>query len=91
MLAVDPAHRRQGVAEALVGVCLERSRELGYDGLVLSSLEVQAPAQRIYQRLGFRRDPDRDWSPGRGRRPDGVRAAVRRDRGPCGLASGPRR
>ena len=63
MLAVDPAHRRQGVAEALVGVCLERARELGYDGLVLSSLEVQAPAQRIYRRLGFRRDPDRDWSP----------------------------
>ena len=63
MLAVDPAHRRQGVAEALVGVCLERSRELGYDGVVLSSLEVQAPAQRIYQRLGFTRDPDRDWSP----------------------------
>jgi len=63
MLAVDPAHRRQGVAEALVGVCLERARELGYDGLVLSSLEAQAPAQRIYRRLGFRRDPDRDWSP----------------------------
>ena len=63
MLAVDPAHRRQGVAEALVGVCLERSRELGYDGVVLSSLEVKAPAQRIYQRLGFTRDPDRDWSP----------------------------
>jgi ribosomal protein S18 acetylase RimI-like enzyme len=63
MLAVDPAHRRQGVAEALVGVCLERSRELGYDGVVLSSLEVQAPAQRIYQRLGFTRDPDREWSP----------------------------
>ena len=63
MLAVDPAHRRQGVAEALVGVCLERSRELGYDGVVLSSLEVQAPAHRIYRRLGFRRRPDRDWSP----------------------------
>jgi ribosomal protein S18 acetylase RimI-like enzyme len=63
MLAVDPAHRRQGVAEALVGVCLERARELGYDALVLSSLAEQAPAQRIYQRLGFIREPHRDWSP----------------------------
>ena len=63
MLAVDPAHRGQGVAEALVGVCLERARELGYGALVLSSLEVQAPAQRLYRRLGFMRDPDRDWSP----------------------------
>ena len=63
MLAVDPAHRRQGVAEALVGACLERARELGYDAVVLSSLEAQAPAQRIYTRLGFVREPGRDWSP----------------------------
>jgi ribosomal protein S18 acetylase RimI-like enzyme len=63
MLAVAPEHRRQGVAEALVGLCLERSRELGYDAVVLSSLESQAPAQRIYERLGFVRVPDRDWEP----------------------------
>ena len=31
--------------------------------MVLSSLEVQAAAHRIYERLGFRRGPDRDWSP----------------------------
>jgi ribosomal protein S18 acetylase RimI-like enzyme len=63
MLAVDPAFRRLGVAEALVGVCLERSTELGYTAVVLSSLEEQAPAHRIYERLGFRRLPERDWSP----------------------------
>jgi ribosomal protein S18 acetylase RimI-like enzyme len=63
MLAVAPNHRRQGVAQALVGLCLERSRELGYDAVVLSSLESQAPAQRIYERLGFVRVPDRDWEP----------------------------
>jgi ribosomal protein S18 acetylase RimI-like enzyme len=63
MLAVDPGHRRRGVAEALVGVCLERSRELGYHAVVLSSLARQAPAHRIYERLGFRRAPERDWSP----------------------------
>jgi len=66
MLAVDPAVRRRGVAEALVGACLERSRELGYTAVVLSSLPVQQPAHRIYQRLGFRRTPDRDWSPAEG-------------------------
>ena len=63
MLAVDPDFRRRGVAESLVGVCLERSTELGYTALMLCSLEVQAPAHRIYERLGFRRCPERDWSP----------------------------
>jgi ribosomal protein S18 acetylase RimI-like enzyme len=63
MLAVAPEHRRQGVAEALVSVCVERARELGYEALVLSSLTVQQPAHRVYERLGFRRLPERDWSP----------------------------
>ena len=63
MLAVAPAFRRRGVGEALVGVCLERSRELGYTGVLLCSLRVQADAHRIYERLGFRRLPERDWSP----------------------------
>ena len=63
MLAVAPEARRRGVARALVGVCLERSRELGYTAVVLSSLPVQQPAHRIYSRLGFRRTPELDWSP----------------------------
>jgi ribosomal protein S18 acetylase RimI-like enzyme len=66
MLAVSPEARRRGVAGALVGVCIERARELGYDALVLSSLRVQEPAHRLYERLGFRRMPDRDWSPAPG-------------------------
>lgn len=63
MLGVAPQARRRGVAEALVSVCLERSRELGYDAVVLSSLPVQQTAHRLYGRFGFRRMPDRDWSP----------------------------
>jgi ribosomal protein S18 acetylase RimI-like enzyme len=66
MLGVHPSHRRQGVAESLVSVCLERSRELGYDAVVLSSLPVQQPAHRLYERFGFRRLPERDWSPAEG-------------------------
>jgi GNAT superfamily N-acetyltransferase len=63
MLAVSSDARRQGVAAALVGVCIERARELGYAALVLSSLPAQVAAHRLYERLGFRRTPDRDWSP----------------------------
>ncbi len=63
MLAVDPSARRRGVAEALVSVCVERARELGCTAVVLSSLPVQQTAHRLYERLGFRRTPDLDWSP----------------------------
>ncbi len=63
MLAVLPRARRRGVAAALVGLCVERSRELGYHALVLSSMREQASAHRLYERLGFRRTPELDWSP----------------------------
>jgi ribosomal protein S18 acetylase RimI-like enzyme len=66
MLAVAPTARRRGVAEALVGACLDRSRHLGYRAVVLSSLPVQATAHRLYERLGFRRTPEKDWSPAPG-------------------------
>ena len=63
MLAVAPAARRLGVAEALVRACIDRSHELGYRALVLSSMTVQVEAHRLYERLGFRRTSERDWSP----------------------------
>jgi ribosomal protein S18 acetylase RimI-like enzyme len=66
MLAVSPHHRRLGIGAALVGTCLERSMELGYGAVVLSSLPVQRDAHRIYERLGFVRLPERDWSPHEG-------------------------
>ena len=45
---------------------MDRSRELGYDGLVMSSMAEMAAAHRLYDRLGFRREPQRDWSPHEG-------------------------
>ena len=66
MLAVAPSARRQGAAEALVAACVGRSRSLGYSAVVLSSLPVQVEAHRLYGRLGFRRTPDKDWSPAPG-------------------------
>jgi len=63
MLAVARDARRRGVGESLVSTCIERSRELGYRALVLSSLPAQQTAHRVYARLGFRRTPELDWSP----------------------------
>lgn len=63
MLAVAPEARGRGVAEAMVRMCVERSEELGYDALVLSSMPNQRAAHRIYARVGFRRVPELDWKP----------------------------
>lgn len=63
MLAVDPNAQGKGVGRALVGACLERSRRLGFGGLALSTPRTNGPAHRLYEQLGFHRDPARDWSP----------------------------
>jgi ribosomal protein S18 acetylase RimI-like enzyme len=63
MLAVSPAARRQGVGDALTGLVMDQFRALGFRGVVLSSLAEMTSAHRVYERHGFRRAPDRDWSP----------------------------
>ncbi|MFD7502506.1 GNAT family N-acetyltransferase [Streptomyces sp. NPDC059850] len=63
MLAVRPEARRRGAAEALVRACMDRTRELGLGGMVLSTHPRMTTAHRLYQRLGFRRAPERDWYP----------------------------
>jgi ribosomal protein S18 acetylase RimI-like enzyme len=63
MLAVSPAVRGRGVGRALVELCLRRSRELGYAGVRMSTMDRMTSAQRVYERLGFTRAPEDDWSP----------------------------
>ena len=66
MLAVSPSARGRGVGRALVEHCLGRARELGYVGIRMSSMDRMASAHRVYERLGFVRAPQDDWSPVRG-------------------------
>ncbi|MFF8408219.1 GNAT family N-acetyltransferase [Streptomyces omiyaensis] len=64
LLAVARAARGRGVGEALVRACVERAHSLdGCARLVLSTQDRMASAHRIYERLGFTRLPERDWSP----------------------------
>ena len=63
MLAVDPAARGRGVGAALVRHCIDRAMALGCTVLRLSTQPDMTAAQRLYGRLGFRRTPERDWSP----------------------------
>lgn len=66
MLAVSPDARRQGVGEALTRLVMDRFRDLGFRGVVLSSLAQMRSAHRVYDRFGFVRVPERDWSPAPG-------------------------
>ncbi|MFJ3901025.1 GNAT family N-acetyltransferase [Streptomyces sp. NPDC090025] len=64
MLAVGHAARGRGAGEALVRACVERARAVpGCSAIVLSTQPGMRGAHRIYERLGFRRTPERDWSP----------------------------
>ncbi|HSF35434.1 MAG TPA: GNAT family N-acetyltransferase [Nocardioides sp.] len=63
MLAVHPAAQGSGAGTALARLCEERARVDGATGMALSSLATMAAAHRIYARLGYVRDPGRDWSP----------------------------
>ena len=63
MLAVSPDARRRGVGDALARLVVDRFRELGCSSVVLSSLSSMSAAHRIYERLGYQRLPERDWSP----------------------------
>lgn len=63
MLAVAPEARGRGVGRLLVELCLARSRELGYAGVRMSSLDRMRSAHRLYEQLGFLRAPEDDWEP----------------------------
>jgi ribosomal protein S18 acetylase RimI-like enzyme len=63
MLVVDPEARGQGIGELLVTTCLERARAAGKRRMVLSTDPRMTAAHRLYERMGFRRLAERDWSP----------------------------
>ncbi len=66
MLAVSPSARGRGLGRELVALCLQRSRELGYAGIRMSTMDQMTSARRIYETLGFTRSPEDDWSPAPG-------------------------
>ena len=63
MLAVDPDFQGRGVARSLVAHLISLARENGDRAIVMSSEAGMAKAHSLYDSLGFRRTPDRDWHP----------------------------
>jgi ribosomal protein S18 acetylase RimI-like enzyme len=65
-LAVAPDAQGQGAGSALLQAAITRAAQRGARHLVLLTQPEMLAAQRLYQRAGFRRLPERDWSPAPG-------------------------
>lgn len=63
MLAVDPESQGLGVGRALTLWCLDRARRDGRARIALHTSHFMPNAIRLYERLGFVRRPDHDFSP----------------------------
>ncbi len=63
MLGVAPAVRGAGVGSALVAACAAQARADGAHRLALSADVRSVAARRLYERAGFERRTDLDWSP----------------------------
>jgi ribosomal protein S18 acetylase RimI-like enzyme len=63
MLVVDPVAQGRGIGELLVTTCIERARAAGKRRMVISTDPRMTAAHRLYERLGFERLPERDWTP----------------------------
>lgn len=63
MLAVTDAARGHGAGTAMVHACAQRARDLGARALVLSVVSTAQAPHRLYERLGFTRESERDWYP----------------------------
>jgi ribosomal protein S18 acetylase RimI-like enzyme len=63
MLGTATSARGHGVGTALTQRCVELAREAGCSAVRLSSQPEMKQAHRIYERMGFVRTPERDWTP----------------------------
>ncbi len=63
MLATAPGARGMGVGAMLVRAAIQRARDDALTGVVISTASRMRTAHRLYERLGFRRNQTRDWSP----------------------------
>lgn len=62
MLGVDPVGRRAGVGRALVQASMDAARARGKRRFILRTTSRMTTAQRLYESIGFRRDPSLDMS-----------------------------
>ncbi|HVQ89189.1 MAG TPA: GNAT family N-acetyltransferase [Actinomycetes bacterium] len=63
MLAVAVGRERQGVGRQLMSEANNIAKREGFRSLVLSVIGSNTTALTFYERLGYQREPGRDWLP----------------------------
>jgi len=76
LVAVDPAARGRGVAQALMDECVRRARASGATNLGIHTSRSMRAAMRLYARMGFVRAPEHDFQPPGAERVQGYRLAL---------------
>jgi GNAT superfamily N-acetyltransferase len=66
LLAVEPAGRGGGVGRRLMEECVRRSRDAGAATLTLHTTDMMRVAMGLYERMGFARATDLDFTPAPG-------------------------
>jgi len=66
LLAVLPAFREQGTGQKLMEACIRLCRKKGIRTAGLHTTEMMAAGRRLYERMGFVRDPRHDFHPAPG-------------------------
>ena len=61
MLAVSPLARGRGIGEELALFGLETATAQGASRVAISTMESMDAAHRLYEKLGFVREPEMDW------------------------------
>jgi GNAT superfamily N-acetyltransferase len=61
MLAVAPWAQGRGVGRKLVAACIARARAEGRVGIAILTTPQMQVAHRLYESMGFVREPSRDW------------------------------
>ena len=62
MLGVDPGVRRAGIGRALVQASMDAARRRAKRRFILRTTSRMTAAQRLYESMGFRRDPSLDMA-----------------------------
>ena len=62
-LAVAPEAQGTGVAAALIDAIEQHARDTGATRLAICVRDTNTGAAAMYARMGFSREPDRDWTP----------------------------
>ena len=62
MLAVAPEARRRGIAEQLMRTARMYAQSQGLNSIVLSTEAPMNAAHKLYEKLLYVRQPERDWT-----------------------------